>query len=121
MRGMLPSMSRLFVPLAAAFLAMSPGPALAGAGNFTIVNATGRDITALSIRRFGTGDWQPLGAAPRAGARGSVQFNDDDCAFDLRASLAGGATAVWSGVNLCEAKAVTLNRSDSGAVWVDYD
>ena len=114
-------MRTLCLAAAAAFLSVIPGPAAAGAGNFTVVNATGHNITALSIRRFGTGGWQPLGAAPPAGARGSVQFNDPDCAFDIQANLAGGATAVWSGVNLCEAKAVTLNRSDSGAVWVDYD
>ena len=93
---------------------------MAGAGNFTIVNATGRDFTALAIRRFGTTAWQPLGAAPKAGARGSVQFSDADCAFDIQGTLAGGVNAVWSGVNLCEAKSVTLNRSDSGAAWVDY-
>ncbi|MEO5611641.1 MAG: hypothetical protein ABIT68_02585 [Sphingomicrobium sp.] len=105
----------------AAILAALPASALAGAANFTVVNATGRDIISLSIRRFGTTAWQPLGAAPRAGARGSIQFSDDDCAFDIQGSLAGGVSAVWSGVNLCEAKAVTLNRSDSGAAWVDYD
>jgi len=116
---MLQRMRGLF--LVAAILAALPAPAIAGAANFTIVNATGRDITALSIRRFGTTAWQPLGAAPRAGARGSVQFTDDDCAFDIQGTLAGGVNAVWSGVNLCEAKAVTLNRSDSGAAWVDYD
>jgi len=114
-------MNRLFFPIAAAVLAVSPAPALAGAGNFTVVNATGADFTALSIRRFGTGAWQPLSAAPRAGAKGSVTFTDNDCAFDIQGTLAGGVTAVWSGVNLCEAQAVTLNRSDSGAVWVDYD
>ncbi|HUE80401.1 MAG TPA: hypothetical protein VMN38_12340 [Sphingomicrobium sp.] len=114
-------MRRLLLPLTAALITMLPAPALAGAGNFTIVNATGRDISALSIRRFGAGGWQPLAAAPRAGGRGAVEFSDEDCAFDLRATLAGGATAVWSGVNLCEAQAVTLNRSDSGALWVDYD
>ena len=114
-------MRSLALPLAAAILTLSPGPAIAGAGNFTLVNATGQDIRALSIRRYGTSGWQALGAAPRAGARGSVQFSDDDCAFDIQATLTGGATAIWSGVNLCEAKAVTLNRSDSGAVWVDYD
>ena len=105
----------------AAILTALPGPAVAGAANFTVVNATGLDITAMAIRRFGTSAWQPLGAAPRAGARGSVQFNDADCAFDIQGTLAGGVNAVWSGVNLCEAKAVTLNRSDSGAAWVDYD
>ena len=121
MRCIMQRMRTLAFAAAAALLTLAPAPAAAGAGNFSVVNATGLNITALSIRRFGTGGWQPLGAAPAAGARGSVQFTDPDCAFDIQASLAGGATAVWSGVNLCEAKAVTLNRSDSGAVWVDYD
>ena len=114
-------MRRLAFAAAAALLTLTPFPATAGAGNFTVVNAPGLNITSLSIRRFGTSSWQPLGTAPAAGARGSVSFADDDCAFDIHGQLAGGATAVWSGVNLCEAKAVTLNRSDSGAVWVDYD
>jgi hypothetical protein len=106
---------------AAALIAILPGPAIAGAGNFIVVNATGQDISALSIRRYGTDSWKGLSAAPAAGGRGAVQFADDDCAFDIQAKLAGGATAVWSGVNLCDAKAVTLNRSASGALWVDYD
>ena len=114
-------MPRLYLVLAAALLALTPGAASARAGSFVIVNSTGHDITALSIRRFGSDEWQTLAGAPRAGARGAIQFEDDDCAFDIRATLAGGITAVWSGVNLCEAKAVTLNRIDSGAVWVDYD
>ena len=106
---------------AAALITALPVPAIAGAGNFTVVNATGLDISALSIRRFGTDAWRALSAAPPAGGRGVVQFADDDCAFDIQARLAGGATAVWSGVNLCDAKAVTLNRSASGELWVDYD
>lgn len=114
-------MRRLLPTLAASLIACSPFPAIAGASGFTVVNATGRDISQLSIRRFGTSGWTSLGTAPRAGARGAVPFTDDDCAFDIQATLAGGVTAVWSGVNLCEAKAVTLNRSESGALWVDYD
>ena len=115
------AMRTLSLAAAAALIALMPGPAIAGAGNFTLVNATGLDIAALSIRRFGTDSWKGLGAAPPAGARSAVIFSDDDCAFDIQARLAGGATAVWSGVNLCDAKAVTLNRNASGAVWVDYD
>ena len=105
----------------AVLISLMPTPAIAGAGNFTVINATGLDISALSIRRFGTDSWKGLSAAPPAGARGAVHFSDDDCAFDIQAKLAGGATAIWSGVNLCDAKGVTLNRSASGAVWVEYD
>lgn len=121
MGRILPPMRGLSLPAAAALLIVLPAPAVAGAGNFTVVNATGQDIAALSIRRFGTNSWTGLAAAPRAGARSAVQFADEDCAFDIQARLAGGATALWSGVNLCDAKAVTLNRSASGELWVDYD
>jgi len=105
----------------AALLWFQPASATAGASNFTVVNATGADFASLSIRRFGTDAWKDLSARPAAGGRGPVKFSDDDCAFDIQARLAGGATVVWSGVNLCGAAAVTLNRSASGALWVDYD
>jgi len=105
---------------AASFFGSSP--ALAGASGFNLVNATGANITSLSIRRFGTQAWQPLGGTPSAGARSQVDFSNVDCAFDIQATLAGGATAVWGGVNLCEVKSVTLNRnSATGENWVDYD
>ena len=87
MRGIVPPMKRLLLAIAASVLAASPVPAVAGAGSFTVVNATGADFTALSIRRFGSrGEWQSLPAAPRAGAKGVVSFSDNDCAFDLQAS-----------------------------------
>lgn len=99
---------------------LAPAPAVAGAGSFVLVNGTDSNLSDLAIRRFGTQDWKPLAVAPAAGARGPVEFSDPDCAFDIRASVAGSA-AVWSGVNLCETKIVTLRRSGSGATWVDYD
>jgi hypothetical protein len=114
-------MRRLILAAAAAIITVLPGSATAGASNFTLVNATGVDIAGLSIRRFGTDTWKGLGTAATAGSQAVVQFGDEDCAFDIQARLAGGATATWSGVNLCDAKSVTLNRSASGAVWVDYD
>ena len=122
MGGILPPMGKLVICRhRRAVDRCMPAPALAGAGNFTVVNATGPDIASLSIRRFGTDAWKACRRLRRPAARGAVTFSDDDCAFDIQARLAGGATAVWSGVNLCDAKAVTLNRSASGALWVDYD
>jgi hypothetical protein len=107
--------------LAAAVLALVPAPASAGAGGFTVVNGTNGAISALSIRRTGTEGWQALDAAPAAGASSSVAFSDPDCAFDLRAELAGGGTALWGGVNLCGTTRLTLRRRPSGETWVDYD
>ena len=106
---------------AALLAAAMPAPALADAGNFTLVNATGAGISSLSIRRTGTADWRPLPAAPAAGASSSVAFSNPDCAFDLRASLAGGGSAEWSGVNLCGTSRLTLRRRPTGETWVDYD
>ena len=114
-------MTRLLSLVAANFLALTAAPAAAaGAGNFTIVNMSGADWQALSIRRFGTQDWRPLGATPAHGARGPIAFDDPDCAFDIRADIAGIGPVVWQGVNLCQVNAVILNRNARGATWVDY-
>src|SRR6478609_11935173 len=105
---MLTRMKRLRVIAALAAAIASPAFA-GGASNFTLVNGTGGGLAELSIRRAGTQDWKPLGAAPADGARGSVTFKDPDCAFDLRANV-GGSPVTWAGVNLCDVKSVTLRR-----------
>src|SRR4051795_9614892 len=105
---MLRRMKRLMV---LALLAATAQPALAaGASNFTLVNGTGAGLAELSIRRAGSQDWKPLGTAPSAGARGAMAFSDPDCAFDIRATVAGSGPVTWAGVNLCAVKSVTLNR-----------
>ena len=105
--------------LAAALAAAAP-PAFAGASNFDLVNGTAGALADLSIRRSGTNDWKPLGTAPSAGGRGAMMFSDPDCAFDIRATV-GGSPVVWTGVNLCGAKSVTLKRDAATGAWVDYD
>ena len=114
-------MNRAYLSLAALILAASPAPVLAGASSFTLVNGTGSALSELSIRRAGTNDWKPLGSAPSPGARGAIQFSDPDCAFDIRATVAGTGPVTWAGVNLCDAKSVTLRRDASAGAWVDYD
>ena len=107
----------------AAFLALlliPVSPALAGASGFVLVNGTSGALTNVTIRRAGTSDWKPLGAAPAAGARGSVQFSDPDCAFDIKANV-GGGSVTWAGINLCAVKSVTLKKDDTAGAWVDYD
>jgi hypothetical protein len=105
---------------AAAILSISTPGFAEGAGPFTIVNGAGAKIESLQIRRTGTQAWKAFAGSPSAGARQKVAFSDPDCAFDIQAKLAGGQTVVWSGVNLCEVNAVVLNRTASGAPWVDY-
>ena len=60
-------------------------------------------------------------AAPASGARADVQFTDPDCAFDIKATLAGIGEVMWTGINLCGTKAVILNRNGKGVLWVDYE
>ena len=107
--------------LVVALLAATPALAMGGASNFTLTNATDGALSALSIRRIGTDNWQSLAASPAPGASSSVAFSDPDCAFDLRATIAGSGTATWRGVNLCGTSRVTLRRRASGETWVDYD
>ena len=104
-------------------LMSSGSAALAGPGasGFTLVNGTSGQFAEVSIRRAGTSDWKPLGTSPSAGARASVQFKDPDCAFDIRAKVAGKDQVTWAGVNLCDVKSVILNRDQSAGPWVDYD
>ena len=99
----------------------SASAAVAGASNFTLVNGTTGAMSDLSIRRAGTQDWKPLGSAPAAGARGPISFKDPDCAFDIRANVAGSGSTTWAGVNLCDVKSVVLKRDQSAGAWVDYD
>ena len=106
----------------AVLAAVAPVPAAAqGASGFSVVNQTGLTMTDLTIRRFGTQGWKALGSAPSPGGRAGVVFKDPDCAFDIQATLQGVGPVVWSGVNLCEVRAVILNRNASGALWVDYE
>lgn len=117
-------MKQLLAIAAAASVLAFPVPAAAQAVNFTLVNNTDIDFTQLMVRRFGSGQWQPLVVAPvpvtAGGGRGVVDFSDPDCAFDLQATLPDGRNVVWSGVNLCDAKVVILNRRANGVLWADY-
>ena len=115
---------RKTLAIAIAVAAVTPVPAVGQATSFTLVNNTDISFTGLMVRRYGSQQWQPLTVQPvplaRSGGRGAVQFSDQDCAFDLQATLPDGQVVVWPGVNLCDAKVVSLNRNARGALWVDY-
>lgn len=117
----MPVMKRLSIFLAAVSLMGLPQPAFAGAANFVLVNGTGQPVSNVAIRRTTTNNWTAVAAAPASGARANVQFSDPDCAFDIRATLAGIGEVMWSGINLCGTKAVILNRNGKGVLWVDYE
>jgi hypothetical protein len=106
--------------LAAAMLAAT-APAIADTSGFVLVNGTGANVGELQIRRVGTQEWKKLANAPAAGARGNIDFKDQDCAFDLQASIPGSGPVTWAGVNLCDVKSVVLKRDSAAGAWVDYD
>ncbi len=114
-------MSTLRLFIAAALIAAPASPVFAQASGFVLVNGTGSDVGEIQVRRAGTQEWRKLGSAPSAGARGSVDFKDPDCAFDLRAAVPGVGPVTWSGVNLCDVKSVVLKRDSQAGAWVDYD
>jgi hypothetical protein len=95
-------------------------PASAAAANITFVNGTGGPLREIRVRSVG-GEWSLLGPGMSPGARITKDVATDICAFDVRAALAGGGEVVWSRLNLCEVKVVTLNRRDDGTSWADYD
>jgi len=96
-------------------------PAASAPNGFSIINNTGAALRDLALRRVGDRAWQPLAVAAAAGSSARVEFTEKDCAYDLRATVAGVGQIVWSGVNLCEVERVTLNRDPTGRHWVDYD
>jgi len=104
-----------------AMLALVVAPAHAAVNGFTVVNQTGGALTDLALRRIGDPTWQSVNVAASPAASARVNFAHKDCAFDLRANIAGVGPILWSGVNLCDVKRVTLNRDSSGRHWVDYD
>ena len=113
-------MDKLARALILASLVMA-APAAGQVRGFVLVNQTGAAIRDIAVRRVGGSEWQPIAVAPDVGASARANFTHDDCAFDLRATVAGSGQLVWGGVNLCDVKRVTLNRDSSGRRWVDYD
>ena len=113
--------TRSLIVLAALLAAGSATPAFAQASAFVLVNGTGADVGEVQIRRAGTQEWRKLATAPSPGGRGSVEFKDPDCAFDLQASVPGAGPVTWVGVNLCDVKSVVLKRDPQAGAWVDYD
>jgi hypothetical protein len=94
--------------------------AVAAPSSIEVVNGTGAPLSNLEIRPVGKG-WSAMTPGLSPGARTMADLAGDDCAFDVRGTVAGGVTVQWSRLNLCEVKAVTLNRRADGTSWADYD
>lgn len=104
--------------LATAMLAVA---APAEAADLSVVNGTGGTMLRISIRPYGGGAWKAIEGSLSSGASRTISSSGEQCAFDIRAELAGGAQATWADVNFCETKSVTLSRRPDGTTWADYD
>ena len=111
---------RLRFRFLAAALMMGSAPALAQSTTVALVNATGEDAGSLEARKTGKGSWSAVPYSARSGASGPASFDTQDCAWDLRVTLASGTVLTYGNVNLCEVQLVTLNRQN-GRTWVEYD
>lgn len=114
-------MGKLVASVLIVAAAVFGAPAASAPSDIAIVNNSGAALRDLALRRVGDKVWRPLGVVTAAGSSARVTFDESDCAYDLRANLPGVGEVVWSGVNLCDVKRVTLNRDPSGRRWVDYD
>lgn len=110
-------MRRSFFLIAALALA---GPAEAAAAPVAVANGTGAPLSNLEMRPVGKG-WTSLAPGLSPGARIVANTAGDECAYDIRAGVAGGGSVTWNRLNLCEVKSVTLNRRADGTSWADYD
>lgn len=99
---------------------LAPAAAIAAPSTLALVNATGSDIGAMEARKTGSAQWTAVAYSARSGTSGAATFDIEDCAWDLRVTLAGGRTLTYANVNLCEVRLVTLRQKD-GVAWVDYD
>jgi len=95
--------------------------ALAGEQDFSLLNATGYEISELYVAPSQSDDWQEdvLGQDTLGdGQKANVSFSRDAdaCDWDLKVVYSDdNSSAEWRGVNLCELSAVTIKYDhDSG-------
>ena len=92
-------------------------PAFAEDWDFILINNTGKAIKTIELSPGGAGTWvaRTLEAdrkreeTVKPNARTTVQFDKGSgCKYDVRLTFADDASAVWSGINLCDNSYVTV-------------
>lgn len=106
----------MFAALPALLLAT---PASADERNFTLANHSNRAVVQLFISPANVNEWEEdvLSVDTLAdGASVEVQFVDDldECVYDLKIVHDDGDSAIWGGINLCEANEVGIQYQDDG-------
>lgn len=104
----------------AALLAVSTAGANAERGNghyFSLFNTTPDSVTALSVARAGSADFQPvdIGEPLRGGNTATTVWLETakgDCLRDLRVEFRGGRTLVYSDIDVCRHHQLRLTSRD---------
>jgi hypothetical protein len=114
-------MKSVFVAAAFAALAAMATSALAGDQDFSLVNATGYEISELYVAPSASSDWQEdvLGQDTLGdGQQANISFsrNTDTCQWDLKVVYSDdNSSAEWRAVDLCQLSTVTIKYdADSG-------
>ena len=95
--------------------------AFAGAQDFTLVNATGHDITHVYVSPSSANDWQEdiMGRDILAdGDSVTVEFARSEAAahWDIKVIYADGSSQYWTGFNLKQISRITL-KPNGNAVY----
>ena len=110
-------MPKLLIAALAALLL--PAATSADERNFVLQNATGRTISELYISPTNVNEWEEdvLGVDQLADeGEVKINFSDDldECVYDLKIVHDDGDSAIWTGINLCEAYRVIPAYEDDG-------
>lgn len=117
-------MIRMAITLAATLVLAAP--ALAEDWDFILVNNTGKAIKAVEIAAAGSGTWQAnkidaelrKETGIRPNAKTTIHFDKGSgCKYDLKATFEDGASATWSGFNVCDNSYITISYANGAATF----
>jgi hypothetical protein len=111
----------LFAAMALSAWAITTTSALAGEQDFSLINATGYEISEFYVAPAESSDWEEdvLGQDTLGdGQKAKISFSrdTDTCQWDLKVVYSDdNSTAEWHGVDLCQLSVVTIKyNADSG-------
>jgi hypothetical protein len=115
-------MRMMFAIAAIAGLTLA-APAMADDWDFILINQTGKAIKEVELAPNGGTSWQKNKVEEdmakkgpiKTGARSTIHFDKagSQCKYDVKATFEDDSTAVWSGINVCDAAFVTIKYANN--------
>ena len=102
-----------------ALLGLFATPAMADERNFVLVNTTTRTVAQVFVSPANVNEWEEdiltVDVLP-VDRRVTIRFVDDldQCEYDIKVVHDDGDSAVFGGINLCEASEVSISYQDNG-------